>query len=108
MNTRPMTPLHIMLMIHYSVNVKEYALEEPSHRRSQSVQDYRAELVAMGLLTPVTQTDPDKAQYAATETGRQYIDDLKTVLHRPLTVEQRLESIEKQIGILMPGWTPGS
>lgn len=60
------TPLHIMMLMHYNGCCTPYALYDHGHRRSRAVSQYRAELCAWGLIKPIkldgniVRDDPDR------------------------------------------------
>ena len=52
--TEAMTPLHLMMLLHYhAVCGEPYAVREPYHRYSPAVCEYRNELFRRGLIKPV-------------------------------------------------------
>jgi hypothetical protein len=78
-----MTPLHILIGIHYAARVCPYGESEPEHRYSQAVRAYTEDLVRAGLLTPRAPDGPNipehirnTAAYAPTEGLRMWVDAL--------------------------------
>lgn len=52
-----MTPLHLMMLLHYHAISEPYAVREPGHRYSPAVCDYRTELFRWKLIVPIVVTD---------------------------------------------------
>jgi hypothetical protein len=46
------TPLHILIGLHYHTKPGRYAEDDPAHARSAAVREYRSEMVAAQLLAP--------------------------------------------------------
>lgn len=81
-----MTPLHILIGIHYASRPAPYAESEPEHRYSKAVRAYTEDLVRAGLLTPrepdtddVPEHVRNTAAYAATDGLRMWVDALTDV-----------------------------
>ena len=81
-----MTPLHILIGIHYAARPAPYGESEPEHRYSRAVRAYTADLVRAGLLTPrepdgdgVPEHIRNTAEYAATDGLRMWVDALMDV-----------------------------
>lgn len=81
-----MTPLHILIGIHYASRVCPYGESEPEHRYSKAVRAYTEDLVRAGLLTPrepdgddVPEHVRNTAAYAATDGLRMWVDALTDV-----------------------------
>ena len=55
-----MTPLHILIGIHYLCRPCPYAEHEPEHANSPAVRDYTQDLVRAGLLVP---REPDATTF---------------------------------------------
>ena len=81
-----MTPLHILIGIHYATRLCPYGESEPEHRYSKAVRRYTEDLVRAGMLTP---REPDTgdmlecvrntASYAPTDGLRMWVDALTDV-----------------------------
>ena len=81
-----MTPLHILIGIHYGTRVCPYSESEPEHRYSKAVRDYTADLVRAGMLIerePDTDAVPEHvrntATYAPTDGLRMWVDALTDI-----------------------------
>jgi hypothetical protein len=81
-----MTPLHILIGIHYASRPCPYSESEPEHRYSQAVRSYTEELVRAGLLTKrepdgddVPEHARNTAEFAATDGLRMWVDALTDV-----------------------------
>lgn len=87
-----MTPLHVMIMIHYYASNRAYAWHSPEHRRSEAVREYTAQLRELGYLRRYTVGEyesrwgsapnvavDDRAQYVATDAGKSYVGRLCAV-----------------------------
>ena len=82
----PMTPLHILIGIHYYSRPIPYAWDRPEERYSKAVRAYTEDLVRAGLLTrrepdgdDVSEHIRNTAEYAATEGLRMWVDALTDV-----------------------------
>lgn len=81
-----MTPLHILIGIHYHSRPVPYAWDRPEERFSKAVRAYTEDLVRAGLLTPrepdgddVPEHIRNTAAYAATDGLRMWVDALTDV-----------------------------
>lgn len=81
-----MTPLHILIGIHYATRLCPYAENDPEHRYSRAVRDYTAALVRAGMLIPRTPDGPEvsehvrnTAEYAPSDGLRMWVDVLADV-----------------------------
>jgi hypothetical protein len=93
-----MTPLHIMMLLHYYAVAEPYSIRNDKHRFSSAVRDYRLDLYRRGLIQPITddgsryvvvdeprakvfaEFDPavrnDHGHYGATAKGKALVDKL--------------------------------
>ena len=81
-----MTPLHILIAIHYHCHPYPYAEDEPEHRYSEMTRRYTEQLVAAGLLVPrepdgedVPEDRRNTAEYEPTQGCHMYVDALCTI-----------------------------
>jgi hypothetical protein len=81
-----MTPLHILIGIHYATRLEPYGEREPEHRYSKAVRAYTEDLVRAGLLIPrepdtddVSEHIRNTSAYAPTEGLRMWVDALTDV-----------------------------
>lgn len=72
---RPMTILHIQIMLWYYCRPVRYGMGEPEHANSPAVREYTKNLVDWGMIEPVEATD----YYKATDRGIAYVEYLRGV-----------------------------
>lgn len=69
-----MTPLQIVMMLHYYAIAEPYAYRDPCHANSEAVRKQRDRLVSFELIEP----DPNsRSGYRATERGVAYVEALE-------------------------------
>ena len=75
------TPLHILIAIHYVTRPCPYAEDKPNERYSVATVTYTNDLVRAGLLTlrEPGYTDVNTAEYAPTTGCRMFVDALCSV-----------------------------
>lgn len=69
-----MTPLQLMMMLHYHAISAPYAEHDPCHAKSSAVKSQRDELVASGLLE---HTDAGFSGFLVTARGAAYVKALQ-------------------------------
>jgi hypothetical protein len=81
-----MTPLHILIGIHYATRLCPYGESEPEHRYSNAVRAYTEGLVKADMLTPREPDGPNipehirnTAAYAPTDGLRMWVEALTDV-----------------------------
>ncbi len=62
-----------MILLHHNGTSSQYAKHDPDHANSPAVQEYRDQLVSMGLLEVGEPSPRDPVTFNITEKGRAYI-----------------------------------
>lgn len=73
MNSYVLTPLQIMMIMHYQGIAEPYACRQPEHANSRAVSGQRTELVALDLLQCEIESP---SGYRITERGAAYVEML--------------------------------
>ncbi len=74
-----MTPLHLMILLHYYGSAEEYARRDPEHANSDAVVRFKLDLEGWGLLEAVTTGDATSARWRTTDRGNAHVEKLKAL-----------------------------
>lgn len=70
---RQITPLHLVLMLHYHHVAEPYSKNNPEHANSPAVKQFTRNLVSWGL---IAHHDDSPSGYCPTQAGRLYVAQL--------------------------------
>lgn len=80
-----MTPLHLLILIHYYISFEEYSKHDLNHANSITTMNYTHELVIHGVLAKRDEIHLLGSRYEITDKGRFFIN---YILNLPFPIQK--------------------